>query len=135
MKYTYQELTNPTKEDLEFFYDGAAYSVLAGGKDVFPDFIAKHGAKKLADKNWSEPLNKAGYLALAKSYLGEVQNEATVPKKPTMQEEIESEKKELKKEEEFEDLDDKKEEEKKVWCEECGSLGFRHKKGCPKSNK
>jgi len=46
-----KKLYNPTAEDLEFYYDSARYVVKAGKSEMFNDFLAVHGAKKLADKN------------------------------------------------------------------------------------
>lgn len=47
----FKSLFNPTVEDLTFMYDGAEYIVKAGKVARFVDYIAVHGAKKLADKN------------------------------------------------------------------------------------
>ena len=111
MKYIFRELKNPTKKDLEFFYDGASYRVLAEKSDIFPDFLAEQGAKILADREWNNPLDLVGYNTLKNSYLGAVKNEASVVVKPTLTEEIAMEKEQIKEvEKEFEDLEEKSEE-------------------------
>jgi len=108
MRFVFQELKNPTDRDLIFMWDSIEYKVLAGKSDIFPDFIAKHGAKKLADREWTDTLNKNGRIAMENSFLGAVQNEKTEEKQPTLQEEIAEEKQLLKKEEkEFEELEEK----------------------------
>lgn len=43
-------LFNPTTEDLVFYYNSAEYSIKAGEKKEFVDYVAEHGAKKLADR-------------------------------------------------------------------------------------
>lgn len=48
---TLKSLTNPTSEDLQFYWGGAEYVVKAGKQTQFVSDVAEHGAKKLADKN------------------------------------------------------------------------------------
>jgi uncharacterized coiled-coil protein SlyX len=45
-----KKLFNPTMEDFTFEYNSAPYTVKAGQSEDFVDYIAIHGAKKLADK-------------------------------------------------------------------------------------
>jgi len=47
----FKNLFNPTTEDLTFSYNSAIYTLKAGKQEPFVDYIAAHGAKKLADKN------------------------------------------------------------------------------------
>ena len=43
---------NPTSEDLRFQWNSASYVLKAGqSEDKWPDYLAEHAAKKLADKN------------------------------------------------------------------------------------
>lgn len=46
-----KKLFNPTDTDFTFQYDGASYIVKAGSSADFVDYIAIHGASKLADRN------------------------------------------------------------------------------------
>src|SRR4030066_287564 len=95
MRFLFQELTNPTKEDLVFFYDGARYVLPAGKTELYPDFLARHGAKALANKQWKAPLDLVGYQKLQDSFLGALKDERTSEKKPTLTEEIALEKERL----------------------------------------
>ncbi len=46
------KITNPTVDDLHFMYDSAQYILKAGEtEERWPAHLAKHAAKKLADKN------------------------------------------------------------------------------------
>ncbi len=46
------KITNPTSEDLNFLYDSAPYTLKSGEtEERWPAHLAKHAAKKLADKN------------------------------------------------------------------------------------
>ena len=46
------KVTNPTVDNLHFEYDSAPYILKAGEtEDRWPAYLAKHAAKKLADKN------------------------------------------------------------------------------------
>ena len=49
--YKMIKIHNPTSEDLDFMYDSAPYSIKAGETKEFLDFVGRHCAKKLADKN------------------------------------------------------------------------------------
>jgi hypothetical protein len=125
MKFTFRTLRNPTKTDLTFTWDSEAYLVHAGGEEMFPDFIAGLGARKLADREHVKEANKVAYIA---SVLGE-KKDTQEPLKTSFREEVELAKKQLEPEpvKEFEDL----EKLDKPWCDKCDSKGGRHKKDCP----
>jgi len=72
MRYTFQELKNNTTKDLVFTWNSDNYVVAAGKTELFPDFIAKHGAKKLADQEWNSHLDKEGFKKMQESFLGKV---------------------------------------------------------------
>ena len=110
MKFLFQELKNPTKEDFSFTYDGALYVVKAEGSELLPDFVAKLGANRLADKIWRSPLDMVGRQKMVDSLLGEVINEVSRDKKPSLTEMIMEEKKIVDKveEKEFPELEDLK---------------------------
>lgn len=130
MQFIFQELKNPTKEDLEFYFDSARYVLEAGKTEFYPDFLAKHGAKILADREWRNPLDKVGYEKLMNSFLGVIKDERKSEVKLTLTEEIAVAKEQIKpevKEEEFVDL------KKLPWCDTCESKGGRHLKECPKN--
>jgi tRNA uridine 5-carbamoylmethylation protein Kti12 len=46
----FSKLYNTTDEDFSFQWDSATYTVKAGESKEFINFIAEHGAKKMADK-------------------------------------------------------------------------------------
>lgn len=46
----FKKLYNNTPVDFTFFWDSAPYTVKAGESREFIDYIAEHGARKLADK-------------------------------------------------------------------------------------
>ena len=46
-----QKVFNPSSDDLHFQYDSAEYVVKAGEEATFVDYIAKHAAKRLADRS------------------------------------------------------------------------------------
>jgi len=105
--FAFQELKNTTKIDLEFSYDSAIYRVKAGESAMFPDFLARHGAKVLADKTVKGE-DKRKKLAL--TYLGDKKVSSGREKaKPTLQEQIDIERKEM--EEKEVKVEEKKEEE------------------------
>lgn len=124
--YVMKTLKNPTKEDFSFYWNSEEYKVPAGKEVVLPDYIVLHGAKKLADKEWGDPLDKLGRKDFTASLVSGVKKVAEEKKEEVVEKEKEVE--EPKEEEkEFEDLEDL---EKEPWCKECGSMGVRHKKGC-----
>jgi hypothetical protein len=49
-KYTYVQFTNPTNRDFTAPFDREPYTVKAGQSEYFPPFLAKHLAKRLADR-------------------------------------------------------------------------------------
>lgn len=46
-----QKVFNPSADDLHFQYDSAEYVVKAGEEATFVDYVAKHAAKRLADRS------------------------------------------------------------------------------------
>lgn len=48
-KYTPRDLTNPHSEDFHFMWSGKGQVVKAKSTQAFPDFMAVHGAKKMAE--------------------------------------------------------------------------------------
>lgn len=71
-----KKLHNPTAEDLVFQYGGAEYRVQAGKSNDFVDYIAVHGAKKLADKN-AKSTNPDERKVLMNAYLNNITVEAS----------------------------------------------------------
>jgi len=63
-----KKVFNPTSEDLHFQYDSAEYVLKAGEVGTFVDYIAEHGAKKLADKN-VKTNNEDEHKVLVMAYL------------------------------------------------------------------
>jgi hypothetical protein len=64
----FAKLYNTTDEDFTFYYDKAPYTIKAGeGKD-FVNYIAEHGAKKMADK-YSKTANKEEKKVLQQAFL------------------------------------------------------------------
>jgi hypothetical protein len=64
----FKKLYNNTPEDFTFFYDSAPYTIKAGETKDFIDYIAVHGAMKLADK-YSKTSNGDEKKVLVASFL------------------------------------------------------------------
>jgi formylmethanofuran dehydrogenase subunit E len=64
----FAKLYNTTDEDFTFYWDKAPYTVKAGEAKDFIDFIARHGAKKMADK-YSKTANKEEKKVLQQAFL------------------------------------------------------------------
>jgi phosphorylcholine metabolism protein LicD len=95
----YQKLNNTLNQDVTFGWDGDSYTIKSNSSILLPDFIAKHGAKKLADIGRVNFLNNTEYAKRVESFLGEVENEADKEQKESIQETIAKETAELQKEE------------------------------------
>lgn len=124
MKFVFKRLYNPTKEDLTFTWDSEPYTVKSGSGEMFPDFVAKLGARRLADREGIKSFKKDDYIKSLLSDVGEIQDKVI----PTLKQEIEEAKKQI----EVKEFEDLKKLEDKPWCDTCNSKGVRHKKECPK---
>lgn len=62
---------NTTDEDFSFQWDSATYSIKAGEKKEFVDYISEHCAKKLADK-YAKTANKDEKKVLQQAFLQNV---------------------------------------------------------------
>jgi len=125
MKYVSQTLKNPTKKDLSFRWDGVEYIVPAEGEKILPDFIAAHGAKKLADINCKDSLDVVGRKEFMGSLIAAAE-QVIEKKEPTLKEKIDEVNAVVEEAKEFENKDNL------PWCDSCDSKGVRHKKECPK---
>jgi len=67
----FKKLYNNTPEDFTFFWDKAPYTIKAGEAKEFVDYIACHGAKKLADK-YAKTANKDEKKVLMMAFLENV---------------------------------------------------------------
>ena len=52
--YTSRTLTNPLTEDFTFMWDGKEYKIKAGHTEVYPEFLAFHGASRMAKYYFSK---------------------------------------------------------------------------------
>lgn len=64
----FKKLYNNTERDFTFKYNDAPYSIKAGEKKDFVNYIAEHGAKKMADF-FAKTTNKQEKEVLARSFL------------------------------------------------------------------
>lgn len=67
----FAKLYNTTEEDFTFYWDKAPYTIKAGETKDFINYIAEHGAKKLADK-YSKTANKDEKKVLQQAFLQNV---------------------------------------------------------------
>ena len=106
-----QKLLNPTNKDLSFGWDSVGYTIPAGGELYLPDFVAKHGAKKLTDRECKDVLDLEGRAKMQASFLGDVKQPEPEPEKPTFEQEVKVKQEKIAKEE-FKELDKLKVEKK-----------------------
>jgi len=66
-----KKLHNPTDTDFTFQYGGASYTVKAASSESFVDFVALHGAMKMADLH-TKSTNPDEKKVLIKAYLDNV---------------------------------------------------------------
>lgn len=67
----FAKLYNTTKEDFTFYWDKAPYTIRANESKDFINYIAEHGAKKMADK-YSKTANKEEKMVLRQAFLQNV---------------------------------------------------------------
>jgi len=92
MRFVFKTLKNNTDKDLTFLYDSQMFTVKAKSEEVLPDYIALMGAKRLADREWTEILNIEGKQNFISSCLGETNQPGPEAPKLSLKEEIEEQK-------------------------------------------
>lgn len=76
-KFVFQEIFNKSEKDFVFYWDSEEYVIPANSKELLPDFLARHAAKKMADKSVTSPLNRVEWENAYKSFLGNIINKRT----------------------------------------------------------
>jgi hypothetical protein len=88
---------NPTKTDLNYTYNSVNYVLKAGEEKQLPDDLARHAAKKLADRENNKTASSSveKHTKLMEKYLGSSQSMGAVAEVPKSEPKLELEEKEV----------------------------------------